>query len=186
MKRMMMAAMLLVGMTPLMAQTFEFQYQGRSLDDGATVTITAEENVWGELACETNPSGNPTNGLMLKLLSGTSADVKAELQIEENTWDNAFVQWCMGGVCVPLISGDYLSKNVTVNGSEQVQLDVSRISAKGHLLVKMTVTKSLEKRSVYVKFTYGEASSLRGDLNNDGFVNAADVVELVNIITGKQ
>ena len=186
MKRMMMAAMLLIGMIPLMAQSFEFQYQSRSLDDGATVTITAEENVWGELACETNPSGNPTNGLMLKLLSGTSADVKAELQIEDNTWDNAFVQWCMGGACVPLTSGDYLSKDVTVNGLEQVQLDVSRISAKGHLLVKITVSKLSEKHSVYVKFTYGEASSLRGDLNNDGKIDTSDVVTLVNIIMGKE
>lgn len=136
MKKIIIAAMLLIGMIPLMAQSFEFQYQSRSLDDGATVTITAEENVWGELACETNPSGNPTNGLMLKLLSGTSADVKAELQIEDNTWDNAFVQWCMGGACVPL--------------------------------------------------TYGEASSLRGDLNNDGKIDTSDVVTLVNIIMGKE
>lgn len=186
MKSVILVAMLLMGMTQAKAQSFEFQYQGRTLDDGVTVTIVAEEDAWGELACETNPSGNPTNGLMLKLLSGTSVDVKAELQIVESTWDDVFVQWCMGGACVPLISGNYLSKNVTVNGSEQIQLDVSKISAIGHMLAKITVTKSLEKRSVYVKFTYGEASSLRGDLNNDGFVNAADVVELVNIIMGKQ
>lgn len=186
MRKMMMAVLLLIGMTQMMAQSFEFQYQGQALDDGATVTIAAEENAWGELACETNPSSNPTNGLMLKLLSGTTADVKAELKIEENTWDDAFVQWCMGGLCVALTNGDYLSKDVTVNGSEQVQLDVTRFSATGHLLAKITVTKSMEKRSVYVKFTHGESSSLKGDLNGDEKVDAKDVVKLVNIMMGKE
>ena len=44
------------------AQGFEFQYRGESLANGATVTIEAEENSFGELSCETNSTGNPSDG----------------------------------------------------------------------------------------------------------------------------
>ena len=57
------------------AQTFEFQYQGVTLEDGATVTIAAQEDFFGEMSCETNPMDNPDNGLVLKMqdLSAGSA-----------------------------------------------------------------------------------------------------------------
>ena len=61
-----LAAILLVSMPALVAQTFEFRYHGESLADGATVTIQAEEDEWGfgEMGCYTNPSSDPNNGLI--------------------------------------------------------------------------------------------------------------------------
>ena len=59
MKRMAIAALLLMIGLLTKAQSFEFQYQGKSLTDGATVTIVAEEDAWGVLSCETNPASNP-------------------------------------------------------------------------------------------------------------------------------
>ena len=56
-----MAVMMSVLVTSVKAQSFEFQYQGQSLEDGATVTIAAEANAFGELSCETNPSSDPNN-----------------------------------------------------------------------------------------------------------------------------
>ena len=131
------------------AQSFEFQYQGKSLTDGATVTIVAEEDAWGVLSCETNPASNPKNGLMLKLLNGNSANVKAELQIEEQTFEAARIQWCMGGNCEMFGVKNYLKKEYVSNGEDQVQFDASDITTKGHLLAKITVTCSLESHSVH-------------------------------------
>ena len=186
MKRMAIAALLLMIGLLTKAQSFEFQYQGKSLTDGATVTIVAEEDAWGVLSCETNPASNPKNGLMLKLLNGNSANVKAELQIEEQTFEAARIQWCMGGNCEMFVGvKNYLKKEYVSNGEDQVQFDASDITTKGHMLAKITVTCSLESHSVYVRFTNGE-ESVRGDLNGDGKVDASDIVTLVNIIMGKE
>ena len=74
------------------AQSFEFQYQGQSLEDGATVTISAETNAFGELSCETNPIANASNGLVLKLLQDASANGSATLEITENTLSPKMLQ----------------------------------------------------------------------------------------------
>ena len=59
------------------AQGFEFQYQGQSLADGETVIIAAEEDIFGELSCETNSMMNPADGLVMKLLSSATATASA-------------------------------------------------------------------------------------------------------------
>ena len=70
-KRLLALAVVSLFMLPaLMAQTFEFRYHGESLTDGATVTVAAAIDVFDEMSCGTNPYDNPTNGLILKLLSG--------------------------------------------------------------------------------------------------------------------
>ena len=115
------------------AQSFEFQYQGKSLEDGATVTISAEPNAFGELSCETNPSANASNGLVLKLLQNASANGSATLEITENTLYPKMLQWCMGGVCTPFGDEKMLTKKLTVNEIEQVQFDATEIQSKGLL-----------------------------------------------------
>ena len=84
----------------MMAQTFEFRYHGQSLAEGATVTIAAEEDEYGfgEMWCETNPISNPSNGLILQLLSGTTATGNATMTITENTLNPVQITWCMGGL----------------------------------------------------------------------------------------
>lgn len=142
------------------AQTFEFQYQGQSLKDGATVTIAAEANAFGELSCETNPSANPNNGLVLKLLSGSTANVNASLQVTHNTLSPQMLQWCMGGECTPFANTDALKKQFTVNDVVQVQFDASNIQSKGYLLATLKASVSLETHRVNIQFTNGETANV--------------------------
>lgn len=143
------------------AQTFEFQYQGLSIADDATITIAAEEDVFGELSCETNPTDNPTNGLMLKLLSGPAIEVSSSLDIQENTMD-AQAQWCMGGECTPFSPlFPSLYKTFTLSNETQVQFDAKNISHTGHLKAQLVVwTEEEEAHYVNIVFTYGEPSAI--------------------------
>lgn len=141
----------------LMAQTFEFRYHGAAVADGATVTIAAEENYLGELACETNPSSDPNNGLILSLLAGGNATGTATLTIEQNTLNPSVIQWCLGGTCSVFGSNTSLTKNFSVsNGMELVLFDASNFQNEGVLLATLTATIGSETHSVKIKFTNGE------------------------------
>lgn len=160
-------AMMSVLVTSVKAQSFEFQYKGQSLEDGATVTISAEANAFGELSCETNPSANAGNGLVLKLLQDASANGSATLEITENTLAPKMLQWCMGGVCTPFENEKTLAKKLTVNEIEQVQFDATDIQSKGCLLATLTVTIGLESHQVIIQFANGEATGVAQVLNTD-------------------
>ncbi len=41
------------------AQSLEFWYQGEKVEAGATVSVVAAEDMFGEMSCETNPSMAP-------------------------------------------------------------------------------------------------------------------------------
>ena len=125
---------LLTTFTVVIAQSFELQYQGRSLENGAELAILAEENSFGELACETNPSDNPNNGL-----------VWSEMNISN-------IQWCMGGVCNPLKEGEIKTKEFTANEVEPVMLDVIGIQAEGSLRADISITVGEVTKMVRVKF----------------------------------
>ena len=156
-----MMALLSFGGLTVKAQSFEFQYQGQSLKDGDMVTIAAEENVFGELGCETNPSANPDNGLVLKSLSGSIADVKAELRITHNTLGTQILQWCMGGECWSVDDTKVFTKQFTVTETVQVQFDASNIQSKGYLLATLKATVGLETHQVIIQFTNGESASIQ-------------------------
>ncbi len=84
-KRLLALAVVSLFMLPaLMAQTFEFRYHGESLTDGATVTVAAAIDDFDEMSCGTNPYDNPTNGLILKLLSGSQNSGTATMTINRN------------------------------------------------------------------------------------------------------
>lgn len=156
-----MMVLLSFGGVTVKAQSFEFQYQGQSLKDGDMVTIAAEENVFGELGCETNPSANPDNGLVLKSLSGSIADVKAELRITHNTLGTQILQWCMGGECWPVDDTKVFTKQFTITENVQVQFDASNIQSKGYLLATLKATVGLETHQVIIQFTNGESASIQ-------------------------
>ena len=163
---------------------FEFRYQGKSLADGATVTIPAEENDFGEIACETNPSSNPNNGLILQLLSGNSTQGTAIMTINENTFICDGINWCMGGLCSSFGSNTSLTKQFSFkNGICQVQFDALDIQSDGHLLATLTAAIGGVTRTVKIKFTNGEQGDpVPGDVDGDGEVTAADVTLLYNIL----
>ena len=138
------------------AQGFVFQYQGENLADDATVIIAAEEDLFGDLSCETNNAMNPNDGLVLKLLNSTSAGATATLQITSNSLDADMLQWCMGGDCTTLGSQTSLTKRFTVNGSAQVQFDAIAISSEGILTATLKVTIGLESHQVNIMFINGD------------------------------
>jgi hypothetical protein len=143
------------------AQGFVFQYQGESLADGETVIIAAEEDIFGDLSCETNSAMNPTDGLMLKLLNSTSAGAAATLQITSNSLNADMLQWCMGGDCTTLGSQTSLTKRFTVNGSAQVQFDAIAISSEGILTATLKVTIGLESHQVNIIFVNGDYDGIK-------------------------
>ena len=161
------------------AQSFEFQYQGQSLTDGAKVTITPEEDLFGDLSCETNNSMNPTNGLMLKLLNGTTATGSAILEITHNTLDAEMLQWCMGGACTSFNNQTSLTKQFTVTDRTQVQFDAIAIHSEGYLLATLKATIGLESHKVNIMFLNGDYTSI-GKINAKcSMVNGQSVYDLL-------
>lgn len=173
-------------MPSVFAQTFEFRYHGESLADGATVTIQAEEDEWGfgEMCCYTNPSSDPNNGLILKVLSGSQTQGNATINIEENSLNPSRVLWCMGGSCVNLGSNTTYTKPFVVNnGICQVSFDAEDIQSEGHLLATLTATMGNETHTVKIKFTNGEQQQVvLGDVDGDGVVTAGDITVLYNYL----
>jgi hypothetical protein len=157
------------------AQGFEFQYRGESLANGATVTIAAEEDSFGELSCETNPTGNPSDGLVLKMLSGSTANVNARLQITHNTLDAEMLQWCMGGTCMPFGSNTMLTKRFAADGSVQVQFDATNIRSNGYLSAVLTASVGLESHRVNIEFTNGENAGVESVVSGRPAVQVYDL-----------
>ena len=173
------AVIWLLSMPTVLANSFEFRYHGESLADGAMVTIAAEENDFEELACETNPSDDPNNGLILQLISGTNAQGSITLTILENTLD-ASLQWCVGTSCMPFNGKTTETKDFNItNGVLQAHFDALNIQNEGHLLATLTATIGGETHSVKIKFTNGEQGGdedglwwgyfTDGDVNADNF-----------------
>ena len=170
----------------MLAQTFEFRYHGESLADGATVTIQAEEDEWGfgEMGCYTNPSSDPNNGLILKILSGSQNSGNAVITIDENSLNPARLLWCMGGACVNLGNNTTYNKTFTANnGICQAQFDAEDIQSEGYLLATLTATIGSETHTVKIKFVNGDIIDvIPGDVNGDGTVGSVDVTILYNYL----
>ena len=142
------------------AQGFVFQYQGQALADGETVIIAAEEDIFGDLTCETNSTMNPSDeGLVMKLLRGTTATVNATLQITHNTLDADVLQWCMGGNCQAFQAS--LTKQFTMGNSEKVQFDAIGISSEGYLAATLKATIGLESHQVNIMFVNGDYTGIQ-------------------------
>ena len=143
------------------AQTFEFQYQGVTLEDGATVTIAAQEDFFGEMSCETNPMDNPDNGLVLKMQDLSAGNVKAVLLIQNNGLGASMMQWCMGGECSLALNKTSLTKTFAPAGTVQVLFDATDIQGDGNLLATLTVTQNGQTRKVGILFTNEGATSIK-------------------------
>ena len=182
-KRLLALAVVSLFMLPaLMAQTFEFRYHGEPLADEATVTIAAAIDDFEEMSCGTNPYDNPTNGLILKLLSGSQNSGTATMTINENTLNPSRVLWCMGGNCMNFGSNTSITKTFTVNdGLCLVQFDAEDIQSEGHLLATLTATIGDETHTVKIKFTNGE-QVIVGDVDGDGHISSGDITALYNYL----
>ena len=169
MKKILTLCMCLLASLAVQAQGFVFQYQGEDLAYDATVVIAAEEDLFGDLTCETNSTMNPSDeGLVLKLLKGTTASVTATLQITENTLNAQLLQWCMGGNCQTFQTS--LTKQFTMGSSEKVQFDAIGISSEGYLLATLKVTIGLETHQVNIIFVNGDYDGIK-EVRSEEMVN---------------
>lgn len=166
--------LMLIATMAIHAQKFEFKYKGEVLANGSTLSINAETDMFGELACETNPSTAPENGLIVAGKNGTYISGKAHLAILEHTFKAKTVQWCMGGSCETMKTVNELDK--TFEGSAvQVMFDSFTIRAEGYLLAKLDVTVSDETQSLYIEFSNGHHSGVHSLEANE---ENADVYDL--------
>ena len=138
------------------SKTFGFAYQGDEQPDGGLVTISAEEDDYGfgEMNCETNPSTDPKNGLVVKTKDGKKKSGTAKLEIVSNTIGAKNIQWCMGGECVLMNNKNSLEKTFTTdeNGIAQVQFDAMNVSNYGELEAILTVTIGNETSNINILF----------------------------------
>ncbi|MBR4129563.1 MAG: hypothetical protein IKU02_01410 [Bacteroidaceae bacterium] len=134
------------------AQGFVFQFQGEDLTDGETVVIMAEEDLFGDMSCE-------SSSLAMTLLRGTSASVTATLEITFNSLNATTLQWCMGGNCQTLETS--LTKRFTMGFSEQVQFDAIGIQSEGYLKATLRVTVGIESRQVNIMFVNGDVDGIK-------------------------
>lgn len=133
---------------------FEFRYKGEALQDGATVTINAEEDVFGEKSCATNPTDNPKNGLVVVSLDGKKNAGNATLSITSNSLAAKSLQWCMGGECSLFGSNTMLQKSFESDndGVTQVQFDAANVQSYGSLDAVLTVSVNGQNKSVNIRF----------------------------------
>ena len=156
MKKILLLTTALLALIAVKAQNLEFKYQGQVLDDNATVTIAAEEDFFGEMSCETNPSSAPQDGLVLKCpASALGSTITANLQIMSNTLNASSIQWCMGGNCT-LVRQTQLTKTFSPGPTVQVLLDATNITKKGSLKAKLTVSSNDNTRTVFIQFVNGD------------------------------
>ena len=142
----MMALLSIFGMS-VKAQSFEFQYQGESVQVG-------------ELSCETNPSANPNNGLVLRIPETMKGRVNAQLEILNNTLNARMVQWCMGEECIMVGNNTSLTKAFDAKEIVTVLLEASNIQGSGSLMAKLSVSLNGQSRVVFVQFTNGDTTGI--------------------------
>ena len=142
----------LVAVLSLQAQGFVFQFQGEDLTDGETVVITAQEDLFGDLSCE-------TSSLVLTLLRGITATVTATLEVTSNSLNATALQWCMGGNCQVFETS--LTKRFAMGFSEQVQFDAIGIQSEGYLKATLRATVGIESHQVNILFVNGDVDGIK-------------------------
>lgn len=174
MKKLFTLTIMLILTVHVSAQKFDFKYKGEVLANGSTLSINAETDMFGELACETNPSAAPENGLIVSGKNGAYISGTAHLAILEHTFKAKTVQWCMGGSCESMKSVTELDK--TFEGSAvQTMFDAFTIRAEGYLLAKLDVTVSGETQSLYIEFSNGQHSGVHSLQTTEEYANVYDL-----------
>lgn len=174
MKKIFTLSMVLLLAMQVAAQKFEFKYNGEVLADGSTLTINAETDMFGELACETNPSSGSDEGLVVAGKDGAYISGSAHMAILEHTFKAKTVQWCMGGSCELMKTVNELDK--TFSGtSVPVMFDAFTIRQEGYLLAQLDVTVGDESQTLYIEFSNGQHAGIGSMTANE---DSADVYDL--------
>ncbi len=178
MKQILLLTAFLLASVAIKAQNLVFEYKGESLKDGAIVTIMAEEDFFGEMSCETNPSSAPLNGLVLNSNPLYSNSISAELQILSNTLNASTVQWCMGGECTLVRNKTQLTKSFPPGYNIQVLLDATNIIGDGALMAKLTVKLLGENRTVFIQFVNGDTDGINSIQNTKFKIHNKEIYDL--------
>ena len=176
MKQILLLTAFLLASAAVSEQGLEFKYKGESLTDGATITIAAEEDFFGEMSCETNPSTAPQDGLVLSCPASFGGTVIATLQILSNTLNASVIQWCMGGECT-LVRQEQLSKTFDSKASILVLFDATNIMGEGTLMAKLSVQLNGIARTVYIQFVNGDADGINS-IKNEKIKDKSGVYDL--------
>lgn len=156
------------------AQAFEFRFHGVAMEDGAKVTIPAETDMFGELACETNPSSDPENGLVLVGSNDAEVSGSAHLEILEHTFRAKTIQWCMGGSCVPLTDVTEYDKDFA-GQIVQVQFDAFTIRQEGCLLASLAATVGSQTTTIYIEFSNGQTTGIDNLAVSESYADVYDL-----------
>ena len=160
MKRVLTTLTLLCTLFVLHAQDCVFQFEGKNLDNGATVTIYAEEDpLFGWLICDTNPSNDP-NGLFLLNKTSKELSCSATISIQSNTLSNTIAgddtQWCMGTDCMPIKTATK-SKDFKLPANAKIMTKFETSPTKdGEMLTKLEVRTGGKTYTVNIRFVNGQ------------------------------
>ena len=174
MKKIFTLSMVLLLAMQVAAQKFEFKYNGEVLADGSTLTINAETDMFGELACETNPSSGSAEGLVIAGKDGAYISGSAHMAILEHTFKAKTVQWCMGGSCELMKTVTELAKTVR-DVSVPVMFDAFTIRQEGYLLAQLDVTVGDDSQTLYIEFSNDQHAGIGSMIATEG---SADVYDL--------
>ena len=154
---------------------FEFRYGGKSLEEGATVVIKAEEDVNGEMKWTTNPASNPRNGLILATLDGKKQLGQARLEILNSSFPAELPReecpdytWQMVNGSfnnIKLYSGKWDTSDFTTDddGIVMVQLFIRFLQRNEVSFVDACLTSAIngKKRTVNIKFINEEDTAIK-------------------------
>lgn len=154
MKRIFTSLALLCTLLTLHAQDCVFMFEGKPLENEATVNIYAAEDIFGDLVCDTNPSDNVANGLFFKNNTNKELSCSATITIQSNTLAPKKIQWCMGEACKNVTSTT-MSCDVKLKAKEKMITKYDCEPTKeGEMMTKLEVTTGGKTYTVYIHFIY--------------------------------
>ena len=161
MKRIFTSLALLCTLLTLNAQDCVFQFEGKPLEDGATVTINAAPDpIFHEPECNTNPADNPANGLFIVNKTSSKLSGSATITISTHTLETGRIQWCMGGSC-ELVTSTTKTKEFSIPAKDPtdpnknqtaIQYDCEVKGEGGEMMTKLEATIGGKTYTVYIKF----------------------------------
>ena len=151
-------ALLCATLFTLHAQDCVFQYEGKPLEDGATVTINAAPDVFGEPECNTNPADDIANGLFIVNKTNKALSGSAKITISDKTLQTENIRWCMGGIC-QIVQSTTMTKDFSIaaskngaNGKTAIQYDCAVKGEGGEMTFFFNATAATEIYTVFIHF----------------------------------
>ena len=146
-----------------------FQYQGKTIENDATITIEAVSTWFGDLECTTNPSADPGSGLAFVNMGSTAVNCSATISIINKTMTTESIQWSMGAVC-EIINGTTKTKYFSASAGSSTLVEYNCIVTKdGEMLTKLEVKADGSTYSVNIIFTTSSSSPIIS-ISNDTFI----------------